>query len=54
MSYKVDPNNNLKMIPKTKVSKDAYGFSINPASETIQERPSYVLFNVVKHDSERF
>ena len=46
MSYKVDPNNNLKMIPKTKVANDAYGHAITPNAEIFQERPSYVLINV--------
>ena len=46
MSYKVDPDNNLKMIPKTKVANDAFGYAINPTAETFQKRPSYVLINV--------
>ena len=43
--YQVDPNDNTKMIPKTKAS-DAYGHAITPAAETIQKRPAYVLINV--------
>jgi len=46
MSYKVDPDNNLKMIPNTKVANDAFGYAINPTAETFQKRPSYVLINV--------
>ena len=46
MSYRVDPDNNLKMIPNTKVANDAYGYAINPSAEIIQKRPSYVLINV--------
>jgi len=46
MSYRVDPDNNLKMIPNTKVANDAFGYAINPTAETFQKRPSYVLINV--------
>ena len=46
MSYKVDPDNNLKMIPNAKIESDAFGYAINPNVETIQKRPSYVIINV--------
>ena len=45
MSYTVDPDNNLKMIPKTRL-KDAYGHATTPAEETFTKRPSHVLVNV--------
>ncbi len=48
MSYRVDPDNNLKMIPKTKVAKDAYGHASTPAPyPTRHSRPTYVLINKV-------
>ena len=46
MSYRVDPDNNLKMIPNTRVANDAFGYAITPTAETFQKRPSYVLINV--------
>ena len=46
MSYRVDPNNNLKMIPNTKVVREAYGRATAPAAETEVDRPSYVIINV--------
>ena len=44
--YQVDPNDNTKMIPKTKTDSDAYGRAITPAAQIIQQRPTYVLINV--------
>tara|TARA_B100000941_G_scaffold241581_1_gene185204 strand:+ start:28 stop:336 length:309 start_codon:yes stop_codon:yes gene_type:complete len=44
--YQVDPNDNLKMIPKNKIVKDAYGRATTPAAETIQPRPSHILVNM--------
>ena len=44
--YQVDPNDNTKMIPKTKTASDAYGRAITPAAQIIQQRPTYVLINV--------
>tara|TARA_E500000178_G_C16715587_1_gene614783 strand:- start:246 stop:578 length:333 start_codon:yes stop_codon:yes gene_type:complete len=46
MSYRSDPDNNLKMIPNTKVIKDAYGHVTAPLANVNQPRPSYVLVNV--------
>ena len=46
MSYIVDPDNNLKMIPNTKVIKEAYGRASAPVAEAEVERPSYVIINV--------
>ena len=46
MSYRVDPNNNLKMIPKTKVIEEAYGRVTAPSPNVNQPRPSHVLVNV--------
>ena len=46
MSYRSDPDNNLKMIPKTKVIRDAYGRATTPSAQVNQPRPSYVLVNV--------
>ncbi len=46
MSYRVDPDNNLKMIPNTKVIKEAYGRATTPAAESIQPRPSHILVNM--------
>ena len=46
MSYRVDPDNNLKMIPKTKVAKDAYGHASTPAPYPARhKRPTYILVN---------
>ena len=48
MSYRVDPDNNLKMIPKTKVIKDAYGHASTPAPYPARHsRPTYILINKV-------
>ena len=48
MSYRVDPDNNLKMIPKTKVIKDGYGHASTPAPYPARAtRPTYVLINKV-------
>ena len=44
--YQVDPNDNLKMIPKNKIVKDAYGRATTPAAETIEPRPTHVLVNM--------
>ena len=46
MSYRSDPSNNLKMIPNTRVSADAYGSATVPAEQIFQKRPSYVMVNV--------
>jgi len=45
MSYKVDPNDNTKMIPKVR-SAEAYGYASTPAEEIFTKRPSHVLVNV--------
>ena len=48
MSYRVDPDNNLKMIPNTKIAKDAYGHASTPAPYPARApRPTYVLINKV-------
>ena len=44
--YQVDPNDNLKMIPKNKIVKEAYGRATTPAAETIEPRPTHVLVNM--------
>ena len=43
--YKVDPNNNQKMIPDTQVIKDTYSNSTLPDSETLQPQPNFVIVN---------
>ena len=46
MSYKVDPDNNRKMIPKTQVIKDAYGRALAAAAYPARHpRPTYILVN---------
>ena len=48
MSYRVDPDNNLKMIPNTKVIKDAYGHASTPAPYPARhKRPTYILVNTI-------
>jgi len=46
MSYRSDPDNNLKMIPNTKVIREAYSRATAPARETEVERATYVIINV--------
>jgi len=46
MSYRSDPDNNLKMIPNTKVAREAYGNATAPAADTEVKRASYVIINV--------
>ena len=45
MSYRSDPDNSLKMIPNTKVIKDAYGHATTPVPKALSPRPSYVMLN---------
>ena len=44
MSYEIDPDNNLKMIP-TGRPRSAYGRAEAPNKETFVKRPSYVTVN---------
>ena len=46
MSYKVDPDNNLKMIPKSKAIREAYGRATTPVVESVEPRPTHVLVNM--------
>ena len=48
MSYTVDPDNNLKMIPNTKVDRERLGRAINPTPyPNRHERPTYILVNTI-------
>jgi len=43
--YEADPNNSNKMIPKA-IPTSAYGKSITPAAEEINDRPNHVIINM--------
>ena len=46
MSYNVDPDNNLKMIPKSSPIKHKVGRALTPAPYPARhERPNYILIN---------
>ena len=48
MSYNVDPDNNLKMIPTSSPIKHKVGHSLNPAPYPARhERPNYILVNTI-------